>query len=45
MFTLVSLLRLQKTELICLFIASLVLKINPVTVSSKLQCKGTVLSM
>lgn len=45
MFTLVSLLRLQKTELICLFIAILLLKINPVAVSSKLQCQRTVLCM
>lgn len=45
MFTLASLLRLQKTELICLFVAILLLKINPVTVSSKLRCKRTVLCM
>lgn len=45
MFTLVSVLWLQKTELICLFIAILLLKINAITVSSKLQCQRTVLYM
>lgn len=34
-----------KTELICLFIAILLLKINPITVSSKIQCQRTVLFM
>lgn len=44
-FTLVCLLQLQKTELICLFFGILLLKINPITVSSKMQCQRTVLFM
>jgi len=45
MFALVSLLWLQKTELICLSIAVLPLKIIPIAVSSKLQYKRMVLCM